>query len=359
MASHSGASNTTPVSLDEMIALNDEIAALVRAKVPLEGTLSQLGEDLPGRLGRITHMLAERMHRGESLSDILEKEPQHFPPVYRAVVLAGVRAGRLPAALESVSSSARRLAETRRMTAAGFLYPLLVLILAWGLFAMFVTWISPILLDFAIELDAPGRVCLGYLAGMGESAAFWGPGVPVAVVLLAAIWWLRSGRATVLQPRASVVMLGWLPWLGRMLRWYRIATFAEVLTLLIENRVPLPQSVVLAAEATGDPGMIRAALDIAEALRRGEPLRLGGPFHRGFPPLLEWLMVTGQSHGALLPALRHASEIYQRRARNQADVARIFLPVLLTVVIGGSVTLAYALLLFGPWTLVLRAMSGI
>ena len=98
--------------MDEMIALNDEIAALVRAKVPLEGTLSQLGEDLPSRLGRITHMLAERMHRGESLSDILEREPQHFPPVYRAVWLAGLRAGRLPATSRGASVSA--LAPRRR-----------------------------------------------------------------------------------------------------------------------------------------------------------------------------------------------------------------------------------------------------
>ena len=70
-------------------------------------------------------------------------------------------------------------------------------------------------------------------------------------------------------------------------------------------------------------------------------------------------MLTGQSHGALEPALRHAAEIYQRRARTQADAARIFVPIFLTVVIGGSVTLAYALLLFGPWTMVLRTMSGI
>ncbi|NQT11822.1 MAG: type II secretion system F family protein, partial [Planctomycetes bacterium] len=303
--------------------------------------------------------LAERMQRGESLSDILEKEPQHFPPVYRAVVLAGIRAGRLPAALESVSRSARRLAETRRMTAAGFLYPLLVLLLAWTLFAGFITWVFPVVYEFAVELDAPGRVWFSYLAGMGKSVAIWGPGVPLVVVLLAAIWWFRSGRATLVQPQRSVVTLGWLPWLGRMLRWYRIATFSEVLTLLIENRVPLPQSVVLAAEATGDPGMIRAALEIAGALRRGEPLQLRGPFSTAFPPLLEWLMITGQNHGALLPALRHASEIYQRRAQNQADVARIFLPVLLTVVIGGFVTLTYTLMLFGPWTIVLRAMSRI
>ena len=120
---NSGSSSTAALSLEQLIALNDEITALVRARVPLEGTLGEMGEDLPGRLGRIAQMLAERMKRGESLAQILENEPEHFPPVYRAVVLAGLRAGRLSAALESISRSARRLDDMRRMTAAGFVYP--------------------------------------------------------------------------------------------------------------------------------------------------------------------------------------------------------------------------------------------
>jgi len=356
---HSGPSSAAAITLEQLIALNDEIAALVRANVPLEGTLTRLGEDLPRRLGKIAQMLGERMKRGDSLSEILEGEPEHFPPVYRAVVLAGLRAGRLPAALESVSRSARRLVETRRMVAAGFLYPILVVLVAWCLLVLFITRIVPVLWDFFRQYDVLGRGLLGYLRGWGESVAYWGPAVPLAILLLAGFWWVRSGRATLVEPRWSLVLLGWLPWLGWMLRWFRIATFAEVLALLVENRVPLPEGVVLSAEATGDPRMIRAANGIADALRRGEPLDRRGALRRAFPPMLHWLMVTGQSRGALLPALRHASESYHHRARRQADVARIFLPVLLTVAIGGTVTLFYALLLFAPWTQVLRAMSGV
>ena len=40
------------ITLDQLVALNDEIAALVRAGVPLDRGLRSLGEDLPGRLGR-------------------------------------------------------------------------------------------------------------------------------------------------------------------------------------------------------------------------------------------------------------------------------------------------------------------
>jgi general secretion pathway protein F len=355
----SGASSMTAISLDELAALNDEIIALVRSGVPLEEALHQMGGDLPGRLGKISRTLAERMKRGESLADVLESEPELFPPVYRAVVLAGLRGGRLAAALESVSRSARRLGETRRMTAAGFVYPLLVVVVAWCLFILFTTWISRPLGRFFSEHGVPGRDLVLWLGRLGDSAWYWGPAVPVAILVLAWIWWRRSGRATVLQPRWSVRLFGWVPLLGRLLHCYRMVTFAEVLSLLVRNRVPLADGILLSAEATGDPAMIRAADEIADQLRGGRPLFSSSEHRKGFPPLLEWLMVTGQRHGALLPALAHASEIYEQRARRHSDAARLLLPIVLTIVIGGSVTLAYALLLFAPWVQVLRAVNEV
>ncbi|UCH70240.1 MAG: type II secretion system F family protein, partial [Candidatus Bathyarchaeota archaeon] len=71
---HSEPSRAAAITLEQLIALNDEIAALVRTGIPLEQALGQLGEDMPGRLGKLTQRLAERMQRGESLSQVLEEE---------------------------------------------------------------------------------------------------------------------------------------------------------------------------------------------------------------------------------------------------------------------------------------------
>lgn len=345
------------ISLDELIALNDEIAALVRAGVPLEQGLGHLGGDMPGRLGKIATMLAQRMQRGESLARILAEPSERIPPVYRAVVEVGLRTGRLSAALESVAGSARRLAEIRRVVAAGFVYPLLVVLVAWGLFVLFAVLIAPVMLDAYVGFDMPGRGLLRQLSTWGDSAAYWGPVVPAAVVLLAGVWWVRSGRATFFQPRSSSLLLGWLPWLGRMLRSFRTATFTEVLALLVENRVPLPEGIMLAAEAAGDQKMWQTARQIADRLQRGQTLPGGGGRGGGFPPLLTWLIQSTQHRAALLPALEHASKIYRQRALRQAEFARVFLPILLSIAIGGTVTLFYALLVFVPWLSLLCSLT--
>jgi general secretion pathway protein F len=365
----------TAITLDELIALNDEIAALVRAGVPLEQGLAELGSDMPGRLGKVASMLAERAGRGEPLEQVLSEQSAGLPPVYGAVVRAGLEAGRLPAALEAVAGSARRLAETRRSVMAASLYPLLVLMLAWGFFAFFACKLAgPILQGFE-RLEVTGRGLFGWLARAGPSAAYWGPAVPLALLILAMLWWSRTRRAAVAEPQWAGRLLGWLPWLGRTLRCSRTAAFVEVLALLVENRVPLPEAIELAAEASGDRRLRRAAAHLADALRRGEPLTTAdnsyqtrnspgnGPNRRDpvraeFPPLLRWLMLAGQRHGALLPALKHAAATYHRRARHHADLARVFLPFVLTIAVGGGVTLLYALTLFVPYVSILKTLGA-
>ena len=59
---------TKQIALEDLIALNDEIASLVRAGVPLELGLSGFASSVSGRLRRLTDGLAERMKAGASLS---------------------------------------------------------------------------------------------------------------------------------------------------------------------------------------------------------------------------------------------------------------------------------------------------
>jgi general secretion pathway protein F len=352
--------NSEPLSislrLDQLIALNDEIAALARAGVPLERGLAQLGGDMPGRLGQFTTLLASRMERGESLAAILNDPAVQLPAVYRAVVIAGLTSGRLPAALETVAGAARRLAESRRMVFASLIYPIVVLLVGWAGFVLYAALVAPRVLPAAADMGTPLVAVFAVAARWGDSAVWWAWTLPAAVFVLAAVWWLCSGRASILGPSRAGRMFGWLPWIGRAHSALRIATFADLLALLVEHDVALHDAVLLAGEASGDPRLERAASRLAEGLRRGEPLDLRR-FEVRLPPVLQWLIGSGQSGGALLRALRRAADMYRRHAERYALSARIFLPVLLLLAIGGTATLTYALVVLVPWYSILYRLS--
>lgn len=349
---------TSSISLADLIALNDEIAALVRTGVPLERGLLGLAGDLPGRLGRLTAVLSEHMSRGETLPQALAAARGQFPPLYLALVEAGLKSGRLSTALEGLAATARRMAELRSVVGLALLYPLLVLVLACALSAFLVIKIAPGVVPILKAFEAPAASWLSRVAALGPSLASWWPLAPAAVVALALVWWWQSGRALLLQPRFATRALGWIPGIRKLFAHSQMATFADVLALLVEQRAPLDQAVVLAAEATGSPALIAEGRRIGDALRQGTSPAECWQGSTCFPPLVCWLIASGQRHGILARALRHCAQTYRDRALSRGEVTRIFLPVFLTLALGGSATLAYGVLVFLPWISLLRSLTG-
>jgi general secretion pathway protein F len=277
--------------------------------------------------------------------------------VYRAVVQAGLKSGRLAAALEAVAASSRRLSQARRMIAAGIIYPLLVFLVGWGLFVFYTVKLAGSFLQVVDDFGLPGRGFFAMLSEWGQTAGYWGPAAPVAILLLAGLWWASSGRASLAEPGMAGALLGWLPGMRRMLRNYQVATFADLLALLAEHGVPLAEAMVLAADAIGGRRLKDAAGQIAVAVQRGESLAPNTPGMGQLPPLLVWLMSRGQADGSLPSALRQAAEIYHQRAFYQSEALRVFTPVFLTLVIGGGITFSYALLVLGSWITILKGLS--
>ncbi len=343
-------SGTVPAratSLDELIALNDEIAALARAGVPIERGLAGLSCDLPGHLGRISGILAERLARGESLSAAMAAEPEVFPPVYRALVEAGLRSGRLAPVLEALAVSARRLRDVRQTMLHALLYPLGVVILACSLSVFMFQKVLP---SLALVYDRHPPTGLKVLGAIGDYSDVWGSIVPGAIIVLMAIWWYRSSRALVLQSGRGARLFGMLPGVRRVVASSQAASLAEILALLLEQGVPLDEAILLAADTVGDRATRDAAQTLALNIQRGAAPTTDVPRKSGLAPLVRWLMIGGQNQRTLVPLVRHTAEVYRQRTLRQADWLRFYLPALLTAGIGGTVTLLYGLSLFLPLT---------
>ncbi len=351
-------SGTTPfrtdgVSLAQLIALNEELASLVRAGVPLETGLVELGREIPGRIGQIATLLGTRMSRGETLQEILASDPQQFPPVWRSVVEAGIRSGNLAAALQGMATTGRRIAELRRVTGVAMIYPLIVVGLAYVMFLTLVTRLAPKTLDAVENLTSNAAPFLTGLVWLGQTSQWWAIWPPIAVIGLLGWWWFRSGRAGGLLRDATSKHAGkkrkrrW-PTMSRSLHDGRLATFAEVLSLLIEQQVPIHEAIVLAADSTGDRGLGQAAREMADRIQRGESLEDPKRVAPQFPPLLGWLLTVGAGRGSFSKTLRMTAESYRRRAERAVTWRVIYLPILLTAVFGGGFTLLQALATFAP-----------
>ncbi len=339
---------STP-STEDLVALNDEIVALVRAGVPLERGLGLLADDLPGQLGKMAEALGQRMQQGATFAEAVDQEGGDFPPLYMAVVKSGVRSGRLAVALEGLTTTLRHMADLRATTGVALLYPLLVLFLAWALFLLYVV----VLLPSLMTLDVMGHALPGWLIGIHASVAIWGPLVPALVAIAFLAWWFMSARSV----GTEGWLWAWIPRSGTLRRYGCLATFAEVLSLLVEHDTPLPEALRLAADSSGDRHLQRSGRSAAEAVERGASLADATREAPALPAFVGLSSFAASGQSALVRTAWQAAETYRRRAQRLADSLRLSLPVVFTLAIGATVTIGYALVIFWPWFRTLRDLA--
>lgn len=112
-----------PLNLQDLALLNQEIAALVRAGVPLEAGLVMAGQSGSGAQEVLMLRLAQQLREGQSFAEALQSVGGDLPKLYRAVVEAGARTGRLPDALESLATFAQQTLQLRRRIDLALMYP--------------------------------------------------------------------------------------------------------------------------------------------------------------------------------------------------------------------------------------------
>ena len=350
MARGTTGSGSRLLTLDDLLALNEEIIALARAGVPLDRGLMHLGRDMPGRLGAMTRAVAQRLEEGQTLAQVAAADDTPFPPLYRALVRAGTETGHLPETLQLLSGIARRTSEIRASLRAALVYPLVVIALGYSLLIVaLLTWV-PAMHEVIHGFEMDSGPLLEGVSVARATILWWAPWLPLLVLALV-FYTLRTPARIALERRPT---RSWWPTLRSVRDDCGHALVADVMAVLVEHHVPLDEALVLAGDASGDALVAQQARELAARLRQGERLEKISP---DVPPFLAWLVISTRDLSMLVSGLRNASSFYRQRAEMHARWLSTYLPALLTLVIGGCLVLIYAMVVLGPWYQLLYRLS--
>jgi type II secretory pathway component PulF len=192
------------------------------------------------------------------------------------------------------------------------------------------------------------------LAWLGETAPLWGIGLPVIVLAWFGWLWWRAGRVAAGVELHPLLSFGAVSTMLKMRRAGRLAAMCDCLALLTEYGVPLHEAVPLAARTTGAKRLEAAATELGEQIARGERLAAAP---KQFPPLLAWMLTSGELQQDLPKVLRRGAEVYRDEANRWAQWLRLYVPLILTIVFGGGTVALYAIVTLGPFVLILRHLT--
>ncbi len=344
------------LSAEETAELTSKMADLVRAGLPLAPGLRAMADEMPrgpGRGSRLAAMLraiAGQLDAGGSLEDAFASRQGRFPRHFYALILAGIRSGRLAESLEELVSIQRQTMELRRRVRLTMAYPALLIAFSVLLSIGFATLIVPpfahTFADFGVEVPVITKFVLG-LAEPGLRGYLGGLAVAVLVIGLLSVF---RGQATVQW------MLYRIPVLGTLWRWNGLVEFARLMALLLDQQIALPDALRLTAEGVASVELKRACRRAAERVEAGQsPAEaLGGQW--AVPPSLRPLLAWGQRLPALAQAFHAAAEMFQARSRVYVILLESVLPPAIFIVIGVMLG-ALVVALFMPLISLIQKLS--
>ena len=348
-------SPASPVTLDFLIGLCEEISALVRVGLPIEEALRQRSVRSSRKIEMHLKVLAAKLGTGQSLADAVRSDPA-FPPVYAAVVEAGLRSGNLAGALDAIAHNARMLRETRLFLLRMSLYPLFLFSVLWFVLAGIFLFTGP---RFAAFFECFGATTL-MLGLMQKTAENFVPvvcaavAVPILVWTLFFLWSVRTNRCTILQTTGNRFLLNGIPWIGQAAIQLQKEAFARILAILLKASLPLEEAILLAARSCCDQFWSKESLErlqsrIVDAQKPGKDTKKSDWPASPISALIRWSLGIPDQE-----LLRGGLDQYARISRVRAEFlfnkCELFLPGLLTFACAVLIGTCYVLTLFWPYT---------
>jgi type II secretory pathway component PulF len=150
----------------------------------------------------------------------------------------------------------------------------------------------------------------------------------------------------------------WLPGVPQIVHEQRLAGFAEMLASLLDAGVPLPDALSLSAAHLEDASLIRTTRELAQSFQSGREPAEDSAVAGSFPPFLRWAIFQADGAIGRARALRMAANVYRQSAQRRLGRMRVVVPLVACVVLGGGITLLYALALFVPVAQMIQGLAA-
>jgi type IV pilus assembly protein PilC len=332
------------------------MATVVEAGIPLLTGLRDLREGGASPLAQELEDMANRIERGQQLSDTMEAYPEIFPELVSSLVGAGEETGQLDRILRNLTAYLEWREDLRRKISGAITYPIIVVLGLIGLVVLLTTVVLPSFLDIFIELKVelplPTRALIAF---QGAAEAYW-PHALIALVALAVgyvlAWRSEPGRLSIHRFNLRI------PVLGEILSMIEMSRLSHNLGLLYSAGIPITRAIELLETIVQNRairGVVHAARD---RIARGESLTAALGEDGLMPTMVQRMIQLGETSGNLENSLDHVARFYDREVPARIDRALAFVNTGVVIALGATLgTVAFAI--FVPMYRMMGNLNGV
>jgi type IV pilus assembly protein PilC len=332
------------VDMRELAVFSRQFATLVASGMPMLRTLHTLEEQTQDeKIEAAAAGLRADVEAGSTLEQSMERHPQVFDRLFRAMVRSGEESGRLEDSLDRIAFQVEKTDALRRQVKSALMYPALIFGFAIVVLLAIVAFIIPVFVGIFEELGEenpgeetslplPTQICV---TASDAITGYWFVILPALVVTFFAFFrWKKTERGKEMWDR----FLLRIPFkIGDVIQKVALARWSRTFAGSVSAGVPMLQAIKLTGETAGNVVVEQAMEDVYASVKRGGSL--AGPIEANpiFPPMVGHMVAVGEETGQLEHMLSKIADFYEAEVDAKVKALTALIEPLMIVFVGGVV----------------------
>jgi type IV pilus assembly protein PilC len=333
------------IKMREMAVLSRQFATLIGSGMPMLRSLYTLEDQTQDeRLADAIRGVRQDVEAGSSLADAMERRPQVFDKLFRAMVRSGEGSGRLEESLDRIANYMEKMDALRRQIRSAAMYPSFVFAMAIVIMLVVVAFIVPVFAGAFEDIakDSPGesaelplltRINVGFSDFITGYWFVWMPGLILSAVGFFQWKKTESGRGQWDRIKLKIPFhIGDVVQKVALARWSR--TFAGT----VASGVPILQSIQITGETSGNVQIEEAMDDVYASVKSGGSI--AHPIEKRpdlFPVMVTHMVAVGEETGQLEHMLTKVADFYEAEVDAKVKALTALLEPVMIVFVGGIV----------------------
>jgi len=336
--SAAGARRRKRIPAAEFMVFNQELAALLKAGLPLLQALDLMLERManPHFKGVLVE-IRDRVKSGEDLSEAFASYGDMFPSLYSSTLKAGERSGELELVIRRYIRYMKLVLDARRRVVSALVYPAVLVGLSIAMLIVMAIFVVPKFMVFFENLDAQLPLITRIVLNVSSFANRNWPGL--LVLVLGAVFSLRSwnrtegGRLTIDRFRLK------LPFLGPVLHRFALAEFCRSLSTLLSGGIPLVPAFEIAVTSVGNR-FVRSRMEpTIQMVREGKPFHQALETSDVFTDLAIDMVKVGEATGSLDDMLGSVADFLDEQIETRMQRILSLIEPLMLVFMGAMIAI--------------------
>jgi type IV pilus assembly protein PilC len=332
------------IDMRELSVFSRQFATLVASGMPMLRTLHTLEEQTQDeRIEAAIAGVRADVEAGSTLEQAMQRHPEVFDRLYRAMVRSGEESGRLEDALDRVAYQVEKSDSLRRQVKSALMYPALIFGFAMVVLVAVVAFVIPVFVGIFEQiakenpeekaaLPIPTQICI---TASDALTGYWYiliPGVIVSFVLF--FRWKRTEKGREMWDRFVLKLPAKI---GDVIQKVALARWSRTFSGAVAAGVPMLQAIKLTGETAGNIVVEQAMEDVYSSVKRGGSLAAPIQANPIFPAMVGHMVAVGEETGQLEHMLAKIADFYEAEVDAKVKALTSLIEPIMIVFVGGVV----------------------